>query len=238
MQEIVIGLGEVGQAIQKILNCDGFDNRSGGGGEATYDIIHICFPCIDQAEFVRMVNEYKERYAASLVVIHSTVPIGTSDMLDAVHSPVRGVHPNLEQGIRTFVKYFGGSNADRAALRFGVEGIRTKCVPSARTTEALKLWDTTQYGAMILLEKQIKLFCIEHELDFDTVYTDANRTYNAGYTELNMPHVVRPYLTHMDGPIGGHCVMPNVSLLRRTGSTPITEELINADYILRMNVHK
>ncbi len=81
------------------------------------------------------------------------------------------------------------------------------------TSEALKLWDTTQYGWMIVLNKEIKKWCDENGLDFEVIYTEANKSYNEGYQKLGRPEVMRPYLKYMSGKVGGHCIVPNCRLL-------------------------
>lgn len=215
MRNLVIGKGEVGKALMEVLQCDGIDE---GVAIPKAEIIHIAFPYTQN--FSDFVKEYKKRTEAHYVVIHSTVPIGTSKRLDAVHSPIRGVHPHLAEGIRTFVKFFGGQ-AKVPAREFQKVGVLTQCVDNPNDTEALKLWDTTQYGVLIQLEKEIHAFCEQHDLDFDTVYTLANQTYNEGYTELGMSHVVRPFLKHMPGPIGGHCVCQNAELLNSPAAIPL-----------------
>ena len=190
MKHLVIGLGEVGSAIRNILDCDGYDPyKEGGTLNGPYDMVHICFPW--QAEFVKEVRRYTGSGKAKHVVIHSSVPIGTCDAEGWTHSPVRGVHPNLEEGIRTFVKYFGGQGAELAAHVFDDLGIKTKTFETARTTEAAKLLDTTQYGLMIMIEKRIHEWCERNNVRFDLVYNEFNRTYNTGYIQLGMPHVVR-----------------------------------------------
>jgi hypothetical protein len=93
-------------------------------------------------------------------------------------------------------------------------GIKTRTYENARTTEALKLWSTTQYGRMIMLEKEIYEWCQENDVDFDAVYTQHNQDYNEAYLKLGRPDVVRPWLKHIPGPIGGHCVLPNAKLLK------------------------
>ena len=50
-------------------------------------------------------------------------------------------------------------------------------------------------------------------LDFDLVYTQANRTYNEGYEKLGKSEVKRPVLKHYPGSIGGHCIIPNAKIL-------------------------
>lgn len=101
-----------------------------------------------------------------------------------------------------------------AAHEFSERKITTLVTTKAAHTEALKLWDTTQYGIMIVLEKEIYAYCKRHNLPFELVYKHANKSYNEGYTKLGKPEVVRPYLDQHDGPIGGHCVMPNAAILK------------------------
>jgi hypothetical protein len=208
-RNLVIGLGEVGTAIQNILNCDGHD--AGSLKTDKYQTLHICFPYSEK--FLDHVINYQEYYGADLVIVHSTVPVGTCSKIGAVHSPVRGIHPHLEAGIRTFVKYFGGEQANKAAKIFADLGLTTKTTPRSETTEALKLWDTTIYGWNIILEKFIHEWCEDKGLDFEMIYTDANKSYNAGYEQLGHPEYKKYILKHFDGPIGGHCVVQNANLL-------------------------
>lgn len=211
--------GEVGSAIFKILKerfeVYGVDRTESAPAELerSFDCLHACFPHSEQ--FVAHLREYKAKWlkGGGLIIIHSTVPVGTSRTAGAVHSPIRGVHPHLVRGIKTFVKYFGGERALEAAAIFERVGIRTRTTPKPESTEALKLWDTTYYGWNIVFNKEVKRYCDERGLDFDIVYADANETYNEGYAKLGRPDVVRPVLKHAEGPIGGHCVISNCRLL-------------------------
>lgn len=212
MKHLVIGLGEVGNAIQSILECEGHDLAKQIVAQGEFEILHICIPY--SRRFKDIVLAYKATFKADLIVVHSSVPLGTCDPHGWVHSPVRGVHPNLEEGIRTFIKFFGGERAGDAAQFFVERGILVRSTAKAATTEALKLWDTTQYGVMIALQKEIYAYCKRHELDFDVVYKEANESYNNGYRALGRREVVRPYLNQKDGPIGGHCVIPNARIMR------------------------
>ncbi len=210
-KNLIIGYGEVGRALHKIIGGDIHDPMKQLFANGKYDVMHVCIPFFDN--FVGEMRQYKRLFKPNLVIIHSTVPIGTSKRLGAVHSPIRGVHPQLEKGIRTFVKYFGGKEAKKAANLFKKYGILVKVVQKSETTEAAKLWDTTQYGSFILLNKEIKTWCEKNMVDFDIVYRDFNETYNIGYSKLGMSHVKRPALKFVKGPIGGHCVLQNAKLL-------------------------
>ena len=228
-RSLVIGMGEVGKALVRVLIETGYDVKTldiGESLEERFDVIHICFPYSDN--FIQFVESYKEKHLdpGGLVIIHSTVPLGTTEkVLNAVHSPIRGVHPNLDKGIKTFRKYFGGSRAQDAADYFAPVTTNVLVTPFPRETEALKLLDTSYYGWNILFEKAVYAYCKENELDFDIVYQDANESYNDGYKLLGMGNVVRPVLRHVDGKIGGHCVVPNAKLLNH----PI------GDFIIREN---
>lgn len=210
MKHLIVGYGEIGKALHEVLGDAYYVDKKGGtwGGEHV-QVVHICIPY--QKNFDKIVKQY---IFDGLVIVHSSVPVGTCDKLGVVHSPIRGVHPNLAEGIRTFTKYFGGKNANRAAMIFAKLNIDVFVCMEAKTTEALKLWDTTQYGRLIMLEKEIHAWCEKNGVDFDVVYKDANKTYNDGYVRLGRPEVVRPYLKHVPGPIGGHCVVPNAKLLK------------------------
>lgn len=223
MVHIIVGYGEVGKSLGKVIGRHYWYDKELGNNFPTMQevekwkdpvVIHICIPYFgDGKEFKEAVSGCSEG-GKFLVIVHSSVPVGTCDALGVVHSPIAGVHPHLAEGIRTFVKYFGGKNASKAAKIFKNLGLKTKTYKEARITEAMKLWSTTQYGRMIMLEKEIYEWCEKNNLPFEEVYTRSNKDYNEGYTKLGMKHVVRPYLKHVPGPIGGHCVMPNSKLLK------------------------
>lgn len=212
----ILGYGEVGKAIRKFYKEAECEDKNNDVEIRSCDILHVCIPY--SAQFVQQVRAKIKKAKPRLVVIHSTVPIGTTLSLGkkCVHSPIRGVHPELYQGVKTFVKYVGYE--DKTAGQFAQKhlrsiGMNVRLVAGSKNTEALKLWDTTQYGLLIVLNKEIKRYCEAHKLDFDVVYTSANQSYNEGYTKLGRAEVVRPWLRYMEGRIGGHCVIPNCLLL-------------------------
>lgn len=211
MTHLVVGLGEVGKALQEIFGCEGIDKDKYSAMLPSYGIMHICFP---YSEFFESeVKRYQELFKPKYVVVHSTVPIGTCEKLGVNHSPVRGRHPDLVKSLKTFMKYVGGPHHIYIAAEFVKVGIPSTIFSRARDCEALKLWDTTQYGAMITLEKEIYQFCQDNNVSFDKVYTMANKSYNDGYEEMGLPQVRRPVLDHQEGKIGGHCVVQNCRLL-------------------------
>lgn len=215
MKHLIFGYGEVGKGLHKVLGesyiydrNEKYTNYHGHGQPV--DWVHVCIPY--SKRFNVIVEALKN--VSKNIIVHSTVPVGTCDKLKVIHSPIRGVHPNLHIGIKTFWKYLGGQKALGAAQMLSKYGLRCRVYAKARTTEAIKLWDTTQYGRLIMLEKEIFNWCKKNKINFEAVYTQANQDYNEGYMKLGRPEVVRPYLKHVPGPIGGHCVLPNAKLLK------------------------
>jgi UDP-N-acetyl-D-mannosaminuronate dehydrogenase len=233
----ILGFGEVGRAMAKFYKKSRL--RQGCGGQVRIkdlkrddglkgvEVLHICLPW--SKNFVKITKKAIKEIKPKLAIIHSTVAVGTTKKIKGmvVHSPVRGIHPELYKGIRIFVKYIGADNkkaGKMAKKHLESLGIKTKLFIPSATTEALKLWDTTQYTWMILLNKEIKKWCDKKGLDFKAIYEEANKTYNEGYQKLGKPEVVRPYLRYMPGKIGGHCLIPNCYLLDSEISKTVLRE--------------
>jgi hypothetical protein len=219
---LVVGGGEVGKAIADVLDCDIIDidpARSRGELGEGYEFLHICVPYSENFENIVVV--YKAKINPRYIIIHSTVPVGLSRKLGAIHSPVRGKHPNLTESVKTFTKYFGGRGAPEVAKEF--KGLITVCYEKPETTEALKLCDLLQYAASIIVAKEIAAFCDKMDLDYEQVYTFANHTYNQGYEQMGLSQFIRPVLENMPGKIGGHCVIQNIPKL----DIPIVRYIIN-----------
>lgn len=212
MNQLVIGAGEVGTALHAVLSrAHHTAIRDVEPMDAKADVLHICIPWSDQ--FVEIVHRYQAQHQADLVVVHSTVPVGTCDPEGWVHSPVRGRHPDLVESLTAFTKHVGGGRAGEAASILEAAGIPTATHDRAAETEAGKLWELVQLGQQVLVEQQIDAWCREHGLDADVVYRQFAETYNAGYSKLGDDHFVRPVLRHVPGPIGGHCIRQCSALL-------------------------
>ena len=158
-------------------------------------------------------------FKTNLIIIHSTVPIGTTRQLGscAVHSPVIGNHPHLYEGIKTFVKFYGGNNkpiAKRAMALFQKCKVKGK-ICNSEESEALKLLLNIGYGLGIVFEKEVFNLCKQKNLNFDIIYKAAIENYNKGYAQLKIQNVQRPIYKHIEGPIGGHCVMENCEIAKK-----------------------
>jgi|TARA_B000000532_G_scaffold94352_1_gene75696 3-hydroxyisobutyrate dehydrogenase-like beta-hydroxyacid dehydrogenase len=225
----IVGHGQVGQAVaklysetdttktwfsfDKILIYDPYQGMLDDISDV--DILNVCIPYTK--DFVPIVKDLPT--PNWYTVIHSTVPVGTTEKFGHkfLHSPVRGVHPNLYEGLKTFVKFIGGDEqlAEAYSGHLKTLGVETHICKDAKTTELSKLADTTYYGLCIAFTSDMKKLCDEYDLDFMEVMTKYNNTYNEGYKKLGKPNVVRPVLYPTDK-IGGHCVIPNAKLLPRT----------------------
>jgi len=220
---LVVGAGQVGTAVHQVLSrAHDAAIRDVAPVDATADVLHICFPW--SGRFVADVRAYRLAHAADLVVVHSTVPVGTCDPHGWVHSPVRGRHPHLAEGLLTFAKHFGGGRAAEAAKPFEAAGCDVAVHPRAADTEAAKLFELCSYGFAIAFEKAVHAYCAERGLDFDAVYTAFRESYNDGYIALGHPKFVQPVLRHVPGPIGGHCIVPSMALLDH----PFAEQVVAA----------
>ena len=220
----MVGAGEVGTAVAAVLSrAHPTQLRDIEPVEVEADVLDVCIPWSER--FVEIVAAYAVQHRVRLVVVHSTVPVGVCDAQGWVHSPIRGRHPDLTEGVATFVKHFGGVGAEEAALAWKDCGVPTAVHPRAAETEAGKLWELVQFGVQVRMEKAIHAWCEEQGLDPEVVYAAFAHTYNAGYEQLGYDHFVRPVLKHMPGPIGGHCVVPMADLLDHPAATIVTEGL-------------
>jgi len=229
----IIGHGEIGQGLEKVYVEKGYapliKDLDRDDGLEGVDVLNICIPYSEK--FVTQVRQFMDDIKPGIAILHSTVPPGTTYEISSkhpnvVHSPVRGVHPNLDTGIKTFVKVFGGIEAERAAKHFEHDlDVETCVYESSRATEVAKLLDTSYYGVCIAWHDYARKLCYEHGVNFNEAQSHYNMTYNRGYEELGKPHVVRPTLVPPDGSIGGHCVVPNAELLRKELDSKLLEAI-------------
>lgn len=215
MSSLVIGNGQIGSALAKVLGAPVRDIEPIGDIQA--DTLHICFPWFRGAEDV--IDAYVSEHGAKRVVIHSTFPVGAFlENPEWLCSPVRGRHPDLEDGIRTFVKHVGGRSL--AAMQpvlaeFEDAGLSFESTvgPDAAATLALsKLVELAEFGAVVAVEKETYRLFMEYGFDHEQ-YRRFQQTYNAGYDELGERRFVKPTLVHMSGPDRGHCVAANTPML-------------------------
>jgi UDP-N-acetyl-D-mannosaminuronate dehydrogenase len=233
MQRIgLLGFGEIGQAVYKVYQETGraykilVKDLNRDDGLLNVDVLNVAIPYSDKFDFVSEVVNVANSSNAKAVIIHSTVAVGTTrrikSYLDSgtsiAHSPCRGVHPYLYEGLKTFTKFVGspeGSDASVVAEHLKSLGINTHICKNSETSELAKLLDTSYYGVCIAFHGEAEKACRQFGADFDDVMTAYNNSYNEGYTLLGKSNVVRPVLTPPKGGIGGHCVVQNAELLKK-----------------------
>ena len=225
----IIGYGEVGRALGQVYEKNKKDffvkDRERDDGLDECYILHFCTPYDNN--FLSETCSYIERYNPKYAIIHSTVPPETTSEINKLtdsyvaHSPVRGIHPELLEGILTFEKYIGADfDSGEIVGHFKSLGIKTR-VTSSRTSEIAKLLSTTYYGVCIAWHGEMKKICDNFNVDFQEAVTEWNKDYNESYKKLGKDNVVRPVL-YPPNKIGGHCVIPNAQMLKDiTDSTAI-----------------
>ncbi|MFH1181002.1 MAG: hypothetical protein V1705_01165 [bacterium] len=214
----ILGYGEVGQAIAKFYSKPKIKDLARNDGLEGVDILNVCLPW--SKNFVSIVKKEIKKIRPKLTIIHSTVAPGATKKIGGavVHSPVRGVHPKLFEGIKTFVKYIGADNKKAGKMaqdHLQGLGIKTKIFYPSMTTEIAKLLDTTYYGLCIAWHGEMKKMCDKFGVSFDEAISDFNKTYNEGYAKLGKTNVIRPVLYPPAGGIKGHCVVANAKILKK-----------------------
>lgn len=217
---LIVGRGQIGTALGKVLADYNpifldfqLDLHVYAGeyiSKNPIDIMHVAFEYSDK--FVQSVKNYQKIFKPKHTVIHSTVPVGTSRKCGAVHSPCAGIHPHLESGIRTFVKFLGGDKASEVADYFRRAGMKVYLCDKSEATELMKLSQTTFYALMVEYVKDLKKHCLKQGVPFSEVFTLASQNYNEGYEKLGYPEFKMPLLVPIQTPQGGHCTIPNCDL--------------------------
>lgn len=232
----IIGAGAVGRALAKCYKKKKINvivKDKDDSNIATAELLNICIPYTKS--FNSTVISYIKKIKPKYVVIHSTVPYGTADIIKSktkcyiISSPVRGSHDNLYNGLKTFLKYVGCDNVQASVhvvKHFKKIGIDSKILNSNKAAELLKLLCTTYYGICIKWHEHMFKICQKAGINFGDVI-DWNLSYNKGYGKLKQTHVIRPILTPPRGKIGGTCIIPNAKLLKLFTNDKFIDILIN-----------
>lgn len=231
----IIGYGEIGKSLHEVyLDFKEYDIK-------IYDpylnieddiynseFLNICIPYTKN--FISIVNNYILKYTPKITIIHSTVAPGTTSLIkgNVCHSPNRGLHPNLKEGIKTFLKYIGSENyivSKEYASHLNKLNIKHYICKNSKTSEYAKLLDTTYYGICIAFHSEVKNICDNENIDFEEVMTLYNKTYNEGYKKLGIENVIRPVL-YPTTKIGGHCIIPNVEILSNYTDSDLIKNIL------------
>lgn len=218
MVHVVIGLGETGKPLYEIIKESG-QNVIGVDVqpvkiEEPVEIMHICLRADDEKWLIDVIKSYSDQYNPKIICIHSTVVPGVSKKVQELtgkpvaHSPVKGIHKRMKEDLKYYTKYIGSDDvatAHKVAEHLSKAGLKTKTCDSFAKTEWLKPLETTYYGVLIGWAQEVYRLSKEKGFDFND-YQDWNK-------EIEARGVPRPQMT--PGIIGGHCVMPNIKILKK-----------------------
>jgi UDP-N-acetyl-D-mannosaminuronate dehydrogenase len=214
---VVVGLGEVGKPLFEVLsrchNTVGIDVAFAPPVEpiGKADFLHVCYP-FQIKDFVGETARYIERFKPAVTIINSTVAIGTTRAVAmrtgtaVVNSPVRGKHARMLEDLGKYRKFVGAidpRSAQLAAAHFESAGLKTQILSSPEATELAKLTETTYFGLLIAWAQEIERYCDQVGANYDEIVSF--------HEEIKF----FPPVKYVPGIIGGHCVMPNIEILRK-----------------------
>lgn len=226
---IVMGIGEIGRPLYELLNgvyeilpLDPIhypDNEV-----APCNFLHVCIP----GELKTFKEAIKKVYLWSspkYIIIHSTVVPGTIDKMQTefacpiIHAPVHGKHQNnqMKKDMLKYPKYLGmpysitAKESAELVEHFAKAGFATIIpVAGVKNTEWAKVLSTTIFGLQVAFAQEVERICDKFALDYDTVthffpiQEDARGPIYPGF-------------------IGGHCVMPNVKLIKEVHKSKLLD---------------
>jgi len=237
-KNVVAGLGEIGtpilQLISKIIPTVGYDlneklmdkKNFEKYSESETSFLHICIPFT--SNFISNVIKLYEQFKPKVIVIHSTISPGTTKNLQSrlsipvIYSATRGVHKRMLHDLKRYVKFFAvepnAPNAKWAATTYSNMlkkcGVKTKQMSTPVTLELAKIIvDTSYYGWLITYAQLSNMIAIENKVDYDEMWSFAD--------EIHKYLGNRPKM--FPGFIGGHCVIPNLDLIKNPTLDMINE---------------
>lgn len=222
---VVAGLGEIGKPLLELVgkhhDAIGVDISPPAEQIGPVDVLHICYP-FEISDFVAETVRYIGLFRPALAIINSTVAIGSTRLIAertgaaVVHSPVRGKHLRMLDELRRYVKFVGAIDVSvgRAAMdHFESVGLRTRLLSTPEATELAKLSETTYFGLLISWAQELERYCDQAGTNYDEIVSF--------YEEIGF----FPPVNYTPGIIGGHCVMPNIEILRKFAHSALLEAI-------------
>jgi UDP-glucose 6-dehydrogenase len=229
-KSLVIGLGEVGGALAAVLEAACGPILRQDLAPLMIDepigVMHICIPYRDGGEFAAAVAAYARRFNPALIIINSTVLPGITRALAAatgvptVYSPVRGKHVKMAADLRHYTKYVAGvapAASAQAQEHFIAAGIPSKTMDRPETLELAKLAETTYFGLQIAFAQELNRYAERVGADY------------AQAIDFFEEVAFLPRTRYFPGVIGGHCVMPNIDLLRGLATAPLLDAIVDSN---------
>ena len=242
-KDVVAGLGEIGipilQLISKTVIVTGYDinqkliNKKQFEKYASLDtcLLHICIPYTEK--FIPNAISLYHKFKPKGIVIHGTVSPGTTHILQSklpipvIYSATRGVHKRMLYDLKRYTKFYAiESSAPQANWASSTYsnmmkkcGVKTKKMSSPLTLELAKIvCDTSYYGWLINYAQLSNMIAIKNKVNYDEMWSFAD--------EIHKYLGNRPKM--FPGFIGGHCVIPNLELIKDDTLNLIRE--INSDH--------
>jgi len=246
-KNVVAGLGEIGKPIMKLLEKKtetiGYDinpnlmnlKKFEKYKEIQTSFLHVCTPY--NSQFIENVLLLSRRFKPKIIVIHSTISpyttrkIQSKLLLPVIYSPTRGVHKRMMYDLKRYEKFFALDKKTPKAKWAIAEysklmklcGIKTKNMSNPLTLELAKIIvDTSYYGWLINYSQLSNIIAKKFNVDYDEMWSFSD--------EIHKFLGNRPKM--FPGFIGGHCVIPNLTLIEDKNLNIINE--INKTYLKKV----
>jgi len=232
---LVIGIGEIGKPLLELIQvrCEayGLDIKP-TGPIPPCEIMHLCFP-FQGEDFIQESVRYIGIYRPSLAIVNSTVAPGTTRKIAqasgiaVVNSPVLGKHARMKQEMLEYTKFVGAITkeaGEAAAQHFANLGMRVKVLSSPESSELAKLTETTYFGVLISWAQEVERYCKEFGVNYDEAVSF--------YEEIKY----LPRVKFFPGVIGGHCVLPNIKILKQHFKSGILDAIEKSNELKRQNL--
>jgi len=224
-EAIIIGTGEIGRPLYELLNgsyntlpVDMIHYPGNTKLSATCDWLHICIPG-EVKDFNSVIVDLVIKYKPVVTMIHSTVVPGTTEAINkqlldegnrtpVIFTPVHGKHQNnqMKKDMLYYPKYVGlYGKIDKEMVCAHLEKIGfadIRFMTSTTAAEWSKLLSTTVFGLQVAFAQEVERVCDKFELDYNEV-TDFFPI------QADVRGAMYP------GFIGGHCVMPNIKIIKQ-----------------------
>jgi len=250
-KDVVVGLGEIGGPLLKLISratlATGYDKNEKLMRRTLFKkllnhktrFLHICIS-FDTSFNSNVISLFK-KFQPEAIVIHSTISPYTTKKLQSklpipiIYSATRGVHKRMISDMKKYIKFYSlEKNAPKKKWASETYsnllkkcGIKSKKMSDPITLELAKiLVDTSYYGWLINYAQLSNMIAKEHKVDYDEMWSFADEIH-----ELlgNRPKMY-------PGFIGGHCVIPNLDLIKEDSLYQI--EKINNMFAKKMKNSK
>ncbi|MFA5240270.1 MAG: hypothetical protein WC476_11280, partial [Phycisphaerae bacterium] len=212
------------------------DPRYGEPEKAKYPVaaMHVAIPG-SLPDFTEIIGNYITKYDPEIVLINSTTVPGFTDKLadrfgvdKIVHTQVHGKHHGGRMQ-RDQLRYpkFVATRSDKAfekakevltAMGHPPENIVRLSSPIAG--ELVKILATTFFGYLIVWSQEIERLSKQSGVKYEELMS---------FTKLQTDDY--SIVNKFPGIIGGHCVMPNIEILRKTYPSPLWDYMKQSNEI-------